>query len=249
MLKEIPNKPNHKIVGFTEHLIIRPTQIDSQTIVPIDSKTYEPIYERIFPLNTVYWDNSRNERMYLVSDTQGFDCEGHFVEIDTNQLEIPSKADQEMFFELLSHNGYEIKDGKLEFHPNYGSVYMTDMGIIVIYLADGCHACTNEIVNVQLTRLADTFETETFFTWLKSNGITYNPVTKCISESKRYYYFSSYSLYKGFQPEKKEWTNSDVDKFYAEHGEAFVCFNDCANFCNNLNRTLMRNYPKIKLEE
>lgn len=239
MLKEIPNKPNHKIIGYEE-------------IPSLDGKLpslYKPIYERIFQLNTVYWDNSRNERMYLVSDTQGFDCEGHFVSIDTNQLEIPSEADQEMFYALLSLSGYEIKDGKLSLHLNYGGVYMTNMGVIVIYLADGCHACTNEIVNYKITRSADTFETEAFYDCLKKNGFKYNPTTKCISKSERYYYFPSYSLYKGFQPEKKKWTDSTVDKFYDKHLEAFDTFNDCAGWCNIINEALERGYPEIKLEE
>lgn len=235
MLKEIPQKPNHIIKGFKE---IKPCN-DNLPIL------YEPIYERIFLLNKVYWDHSRDERIYLTSDTQGINCEGQFVEVETRQLQHLNTADREMFFVLLANNGYKIKDGKLEFHPNYGNVYMTDMGIIVIYLADGYHACTNEIVNVQVTRPADTFEIEVFFDCLKGNGFTYHPINKCITESERYYYFPSYSLYKGFQPEKKKWINSDADKFYEKHGENFDNFNDCANFCNGLNRALMRDYPEI----
>lgn len=235
MLKEIPQKVNHIIKGFKE-------------ITPCDDNLpilYEPIYERIMPLNKVYWDHSRGERIYLTSDTQGITCEGQFVKVETRQLQHLNTADKEIFFELLANNGYKIKDGKLEFHPNYGDVYMTDKGIIVIYLADGCHACTNEIVDVQLTRLADTFETEAFFSWLKFNGFTYHPVNKCITELERYYYFPSYSLYNGFQPEKKKWINSDADKFYKKHSEDFTNFDDCANFCNGLNRALMRDYPEI----
>jgi hypothetical protein len=239
MLKEIPQKPNHIIKGFRE---IKPVDCNNPVF-------YEPIYERVTPLNKVYWDHHRSERIYLTSDTQGITCEGQSVEVDTRRLEHLHTADQEMFFELLARNGYQIKDGKLEFHPNYGSVYMTDMGIIVIYLVDGCHACTNEIVNVQLTRPADTFETEAFFTWLKSNGFTYHPVHKCITESERYYYFPSYSLYNGFQPEKKKWTNSDADKFYDKHFEVFDTFNECADWCNMINDALERGYPEIKLEE
>lgn len=235
MIKEIPNKPNHKIVGYKE---IKPCT-DGHPIL------YEPIYERIFPLNTVYWDNSRNERIYLVSDTQGFDCEGHFVSIDTNQLEIPSEADQEMFYELLTYNGYEIKDGKLTMHPNFGGVYMTNTGVIVIYLADGYHACTNEIVDYKITRPADTFETEYFYACLKDNGFTYHPANKCITKSERYYYFPSYFLYNGFQPEKKKWVDSDVDKFYDKHGETFDTFDECANWCNQINEFLKRDYAEI----
>ena len=236
MIKEIPQKPNHIIKGFKE---IKPINGD----LPI---LYEPVYERVMPLNEVYWDHSRIERIYLTSDTQGINCEGQFVEVETRQLEHLNTADKEMFFELLALNGYKIKDGKLELHLNYGDVYMTDKGVIVIYLADGCHACNNEIVDYKLTRRADEIEIEYFFTWLENNGFTYHPVNKCITESERYYYFPSYSLYNGFQPEKKKWIDSAADKFYKKHGENFPNFNDCAHFCNSINRTLTRDYPVIE---
>lgn len=236
MLKEIPQKPNHIIKGFKE---IKPCN-DNLPIL------YEPVYERVMPLNKVYWDLNRNERIYLTSDTLGITCEGQFVEVETSRLQFLDTADKEMFFELLAHNGYKIKDGKLEFHPNYGNVYMTDKGVIVIYLADGCHACNNVIVDYTLTRLADEFETEAFFDCLKGNGFTYHPVHKCITASERYYYFPSYSLYAGFQPEKKKWINSDADKFYDKHLETFDTFAECANWCNVINKALRRDYPDIK---
>lgn len=239
MLKEIPQKVNHTIKGFKE---ITPVKDD----LPI---LYEPIYERVMPLNTVYWDHSRDERIYLISDTQGITCEGQFVEVDTRQLEHLDTADKEIFFELLAHNGYKIKDGKLEFHLNYGNVYMTHMGVIVIYLANGCHTCTNEIVDYTPIRPADTFEIEAFFDSLKSNGFTYHPVHKCITASERYYYFPSYSIYAGFQPEKKKWVDSAADKFYDKHYETFDTFVECANWCNVINKALKRDYPEIKLEE
>ena len=239
MLKEIPQKINHIIKGFRE---IKPVDCNNPVF-------YEPIYERVMPLNKVYWDHHRCERIYLTSDTQGITCEGQFVEVDTRILEHLDTADKEMFFELLAHNGYKIKNGKLEFHPNYGNVYMTNMGIFVIYLADGCHACDNVIVDYKLVRLADTFETEKFFKWLKYNGFTYNPINKCITEPERYYYFPSYSLYNGFQPKKKKWTNSDADKFHDKHFEVFGTFNECAGWCNIINDALERGYPEIKLEE
>lgn len=235
MLKEIPNKPNHIIKGFKE---IKPCNGD----LPI---LYEPIYERMFPLNAVYWDNSRNERIYLVSDIQGIDCEGNFIVIDTSELEIPSKADQEMFYVLLSQNGYEIKDGKLKLHLNYGDVFMTTQGCIVIYLSDGCHTTDNTIINCIIERRADEFETAVFFNSLKASGFIYNPTQKCITKSEKYYYFPSYSLYAGFQPEKKKWIDSDADKFYDKHGETFDTFDECANWCNQINEFLKRDYAKI----
>lgn len=235
MLKEIPQKVNHTITGFEE---IKPVNPENPIL-------YKPVYERIFPLHVVYWDYTRDERIYLTSDTQGITCEGQFVEVETRQLEHLDTADRKMFFELLAHNGYQIKDGKLIIYPNYGGVYMTDKGVIVIYLTDGCHASDNTIVDYTLVRPADTFETEAFFDGLKNNGFTYHPMNKCITESEMYYYFPSYSLYNGFQPEKKKWINSNVDKFYEKHGENFVNFDDCASFCNDLNRTLMRDYPEI----
>ena len=235
MLKEIPNKPNHIIKGFKE---IKPCNGD----LPI---LYEPIYERMFPLNAVYWDNSRNERIYLVSDTQGIDCEGNFIVINTSELEIPSKADQEMFYTLLFQNGYKIKDGKLKLHLNYGDVFMTTQGCIVIYLSDGCHTTDNTIINCIIERRADKFETEVFFNSLKAYGFVYNPTQKCITKSEKYYYFPSYSLYNGFQPEKKKWIDSDADKFYDKYGETFDTFAECANWCNVINKALQRDYPEI----
>lgn len=235
MIKNIPNLPNHNIVGFEE---IKPVN-------PKDPIIYKPVYERIHPLHVVYWDYTRDERIYLISDTQGITCEGLIVEVETKQLGHLDTADKEMFFELLAHNGYKIKDGKLEFHPNPGSVYMTDMGVIVIYLADGYHTCTNTIVNFTLTRPADTIETECFFSCLEGNGFTYHPANKCITESERYYYFPAYSLYNGFQPEKKKWIDSDADKFYKQHCEDFDTFDECANWCNRINKFLSRDYDKI----
>ena len=236
MIREIPQKTNHIIKGFKE---IKPIKDD----LPI---LYEPVYERVMPLNKVYWDHSRDERIYLISDTQGITCEGQFVEVETRRLGHLDTADREMFFELLAHNGYKIKDGKLEFHLNYGDVYMTNMGVIVIYLADGYHTCNNEIVDYTLTRRADEVETECFFIWLETNGFTYNPTNKSITASERYYYFPSYSLYNGFQPEKKKWINSDADKFYYQHGEMFDTFAECANWCNVINKALRRDYPDIE---
>jgi hypothetical protein len=235
MIKEIPQKINHKIIGY-------------DTVRASNDSTFEaykPIYERIFPLNTVYWDLNRNERIYLTSDTQGITCEGQFVKVETRRLQFLDTADKEMFFELLALSGYKIKDGKLEFHPNYGDVYMTDKGVIVIYLADGYHTCDNEIVDYTLIRRADEIEIEYFFTWLENNGFTYNPTNKSITESERYYYFPSYSLYNGFQPEEKKWIDSNADKFYEKHHETFDTFAACANWCNVINKILGRDYPEI----
>ena len=236
MIKEIPQKPNHTVVGFEE---VKPYNND----LPI---LYQPVYERVMPLNVVYWDHSRCERIYLTSDTRGITCEGLIVEVETTKLGHLDTADKEMFFELLTHNGYKIEDGKLTIHPNYGGVYMTDRGVIVIYLANGYHACNNTIVDYKITRPADTFETEAFFTCLKNNGFTYHPLHKCITASERYYYFPSYSLYAGFQPEKKKWINSDADKFYDKHFETFDTFAECANWCNVINKALKRDYPDIE---
>lgn len=236
MLKEIPQKINHKIIGY-------------DTVRASNDSTFEaykPIYERIFPLNTVYWDYTRDERIYLTSDTQGITCEGLIVEVEIRQIGHLDTADKEMFFKLLARNGYQIKDGKLEFHPNYGDVYMTNLGVIVIYLADGYHTCTNEIVDYKITRRADEFEIEFFFGCLEGNGFTYNPTNKSITALERYYYFPSYSLRNGFQPEKKKWINSDADKFYDKHSETFGTFAECANWCNVINKALRRDYPDIE---
>ena len=235
MLKEIPQKPNHIIKGFKE---ITPCN-DNLPIL------YEPIYERIFPLNTVYWDKSRSERVYLISDTQGINCDGQFVEVETRRLDFLEPADKEIFFTLLSQAGYILINGKLEFLLNCGDIFITEDSTIVMYLPDGYHTTTNKIVDSKIERRACEEERKFFFALLKNNGFTYYHDTKSITESERYYYLPSYSLYNGFQPEKKKWINSDADKFYKKHGENFDNFNDCANFCNSLNRALMRDYPEI----
>lgn len=235
MLKEIPNKPNHKIIGYKESCFI--------------NGFYTPIYERIFPLNKVYWDNSRNERIYLTSDTQGINCDGQFVKVDTRILEHLDTADREMFFALLSQAGYTITNGKLEFLLNCGDIFITEDSTVVMYLSDGYHTTTNKIVDSKIERRACEEERKFFFALLKNNGFTYYHDTKSITESEKYYYFPSYSLYNGFQPYKKKWINSDVDKFYEKHYEKFDTFADCANWCNVVNNALKRDYPEIKLEE
>jgi hypothetical protein len=150
-----------------------------------------------------------------------------------------------MFFELLAYNGYKIEDGKLTICPNYGDIFINE-GLPVIYLSDGYHTPTNRIVDAKIERRADGFEQEFFFKLLKANGFTYHPVNKCITASERYYYFPSYSLYAGFQPEKKKWINSDADKFYDKHLETFDTFAECANWCNVINKALRRDYPDIE---
>ena len=239
MLKEIPQKVNHIIKGFKE---IHPCN-DNLPIL------YEPIYERIFSLNTVYWDISRSERVYLISDTQGINCDGQFVEVDTRRLEFLELADKEMFFTLLSQAGYILINGKLEFLLNYGDIFITEDSTVVMYLPDGYHTTTNKLTNSKIERRACEEERKFFFALLKNNGFTYYHDTKSITESEKYYYFPAYSLYKGFQPEKKKWVNSDVDKFYDKHCETFDTFDECAGWCNIINDALERGYPKIKLEE
>lgn len=234
MLKEIPQKANHIVKGFNE---IKPCK-DNLLIL------YEPIYERIFPLNEVYWDHARNERIYLTSDTEGITCAGQFVEVETRQLGHLDTADREMFFELLAHNGYKIKDGKLEFHPNYGDLLATEDDLIVIYLPDGYHTVTNTIVKCVPIRYASMMETQLFFTQLDHNSFRFNPALNQITAVEKYYYFASYSLKNGFRPERKKWINSDTDKFYEQHYEVFDTYEECASFCNMVNHVLKRNYPE-----
>lgn len=235
MLKKIPQKANHFIKGFNE---IKPCNDD----LPI---LYQPIYERMFPLNEVYWDYARDERIYLTSDTQGITCGGQFVEVETRRFRHLDTVEKEVFFELLANNGYKIKDGKLELHPNYGDLLATEDDLIVIHLPDGYHTVTNTIVQCVPVRYASMMESQLFFTQLDHNGFKFSAVSNQITSVEKYYYFPSYSLYNGFQPEKKKWIGSDVDKFYEKHGEDFDNFNDCAKFCNRLNRELMRDYPEI----
>ena len=106
MIKNIPNIPNHNIIGFEE-------------ITPVDSKNpilYKPVYERVFALHGVFWDKSRSERIYLCNDTQGYTCEGELVDVNTANFELLNDiADIKMFWSLLSHNGYKI--------DNYGVLH------------------------------------------------------------------------------------------------------------------------------
>ena len=119
MLEHIPVPANHNIIGFEE-------------IKPVDQKNpilYKPIYERIFALHDVFWDKSRKERIYLLTDTQGYTCEGELVSIDANNLELLYDiADIEMFWSLLKHHGYKIDNGKLISIKFWRPVYTIEEG-------------------------------------------------------------------------------------------------------------------------
>lgn len=88
---------------------------------------YEPVYERIHKLHTVYW--YKDQRIYLVNDEfLAYDCEGNTIKIDPNHLDSINQAESNMFFVLLSNNGFIIKKGELVSSAYYYPVYSVYTG-------------------------------------------------------------------------------------------------------------------------
>lgn len=119
MINQIPVLANHNIIGFEE----------IKSVDPKNPILYKPVYERIFALHGVFWDKSRKERIYLLTDTEGYTCEGKLVSIDANNLELLNDiADIEMFWSLLSLNGYKIDKGVLVPTKFWRPVYTIEEG-------------------------------------------------------------------------------------------------------------------------
>ena len=135
MLEHIPVPPNHKLVGFEE-------------IKPVDSKNpilYKPVYERVFALHGVFWDKSRSEHIYLLNDTQGYTCEGELTGVNVDNLELLNDiANIEMFWDLLSHNGYKIDNGILIPLRYWRPVYTVEEGFTPL----PCCSTTEEFFNM-----------------------------------------------------------------------------------------------------
>lgn len=88
---------------------------------------YEPIYERIHKLQTVYWH--KDQRVFLVNDEfLAYDCEGNTIKVDPNHLKYINPVETGMFFALLSNNGFVIKKGELIPSIYYFPVYTTLYG-------------------------------------------------------------------------------------------------------------------------
>ena len=98
MLKEIPRKSNHKIVGFEE-------------IMLVSGLAYIPIFERIQPLHKVYWAKGGDfsERVYLIDDLfHAYNTDGKVIDVSKFSLELCNEAESQMFHSLLKSSGYII---------------------------------------------------------------------------------------------------------------------------------------------
>ena len=103
MLKEIPHKSNHKIVGYEE-------------IMLLSGLAYMPIHERINPLCKVYWaiGSDWKERVYLVNDSFGaYNTDGKIIDVSKFSLELCDEKETQMFHSLLKSSGWEIKGREL----------------------------------------------------------------------------------------------------------------------------------------
>lgn len=88
---------------------------------------YEPVYERIHKLHIVYW--YKDQRVYLVNDDfLAYDCEGNAIKVESNHLKSLNQDETNMFFVLLSNNGFVIKKGELVSSVYYHPVYTTQYG-------------------------------------------------------------------------------------------------------------------------
>ena len=88
---------------------------------------YEPVYERIHKLKTVYW--YKDQRVYLVNDEfLAYDCEGNTIKVDPNHLDSINEAESNMFFVLLSNNGFVIEKDELISKVYYFPAYVTQFG-------------------------------------------------------------------------------------------------------------------------
>ena len=104
MLKEIPNRPNHKIVGYTKRNIL----ITSNDIIDV----YEPVYERIIPLDTVVMLETHRNPCYLINDTTVISITGQEYAIASLKVEVADSCNTQCFHKLLEDQGFEIENGK-----------------------------------------------------------------------------------------------------------------------------------------
>lgn len=88
---------------------------------------YEPVYERIHKLQTVYW--YKDQRVYLVNDDLlAYDCEGNTIKVESDHLGRINQDETNMFFVLLSKNGFTIEKGELVSRFYYFPQYATLIG-------------------------------------------------------------------------------------------------------------------------
>jgi hypothetical protein len=117
--KTIPVLSNHRVV---EYNIFDWT--DSSGHIHL---VYEPVYERIHKLQTVYW--YKDQRVFLVNDEfLAYDCEGNTIKVDPSHLKRLDQNETNMFFVLLSNNGFTIEKGELVSRVYYFPEYATLIG-------------------------------------------------------------------------------------------------------------------------
>ena len=96
MIKAIPRKSNHKIVGYEQYMLL-------------NGPTYQPIFERINPLNKVYWAKGGDfsERIYLIDDSfNAYNTDGKTIDVSKFSLELCNEEESQMFHSLLKASGY-----------------------------------------------------------------------------------------------------------------------------------------------
>lgn len=166
-ISQIPTPSNHKLVGFEEI-----KHIDEE-----QPSLYKPVYERVFSLGGIYWDENRKERIYLLNDNYAYTCEGDLIDVSFHKFEKLNSEDVRMFYTLLRSNGYEF-----------------DM-------------------NQEL-----------------------KPIT---------YWRPVYTIEEGFSPLSCK-TTDEYFNMFKMWGEIYELRQDCANWCNKINKALRRNYPEVE---
>ena len=115
----VPIPSNHRIVRY--HTF---DWVDESGHIHL---VYEPVYERIHKLQTVYW--YKGQRVFLVNDDLlAYDCEGNTIKVESDQLGRLSQDETNMFFVLLSNNGFTIEKGELVSRVYYFPSYATLIG-------------------------------------------------------------------------------------------------------------------------
>ena len=117
--QKVPIPSNHRIVRY--HTF---DWVDASGHIHL---VYEPVYERIHKLQTVYW--YKNQRVFLANDELlAYDCEGNTIKVEPSLLEDSDQNETNMFFVLLSLSGFAIEKGELVSKIYHFPVYSTQFG-------------------------------------------------------------------------------------------------------------------------
>lgn len=117
--QEIPIPSNHRIVRY--HTFDWTDESGNIHLV------YEPVYERIHKLQTVYW--YKDQRVFLANDEfLVYTCEGNTIKVDPDHLEYLDQNEINMFFVLLSYSGFVIEKGELISKVYYFPAYARESG-------------------------------------------------------------------------------------------------------------------------